>query len=125
MYSPWLFGGSVWSWNRYGWQAPYLYDPYGYVDYAPYYWPSSGASVRDEIPTGSLRLRVNPGHARVYVDGALAGTADEFGGLSHHLDIPAGRHQIEFRAEGYETYTVDVDVEAGRTRTERAKLTKQ
>lgn len=127
IYSPYLFGGTLWSWNRYGWHAPYLYDPYGYVSYTPYYWPSTDTSaVQDEgLPTGSLRLRVTPETARVYVDGALAGVAEEFGGLGNHLAVPAGRRELEFRAEGYETLSMTIDVRAGRTQTERIKLVKQ
>lgn len=125
VYSPWLFGGTVWSWNRYGWHAPYLYGPYDYFGYMPYYGSSWTDSDREPERTGSLRLRVNPSHARVYVDGALAGVADDFGGLGNHLTIPAGRHQIELRADGYQTYTAEIDVKAGRTQTERVTLKKQ
>lgn len=127
-YSPWLYGGTVWSWNRYGWHDPFLFDPFGYAGYGygSYYWPSSGMGrverEDDRVLTGSLRLRVKPDHARVYVDGALAGIASEFGGLTGHLDIPAGLHLIELRAEGYEPESVEVNVEPGRTRTERLTL---
>jgi hypothetical protein len=124
-YNPWIYGGR--AWNRYAWHDPFLYDPYGYAGY-PYYW-STGADRDDDrdqgVPIGSLRLRVNPSHARVYVDGALAGVASEFGGLSNHLDLPAGLHDIEFRADGYATLKIQVDVRAGRTQTERLKLEKQ
>jgi len=124
-YNPLLYGGASWSWNRYGWHDAYLFDPYGYAGYAPYYWQSSGRinSDRDNgVPTGSLRLRVNPGHARVYVDGALAGIASEFGGLTNHLTIPAGPHQIELRADGFASRSIEVNVVEGRTRTERLGL---
>jgi hypothetical protein len=58
------------------------------------------------------------------VDGALVGTVDEFDGLGHHLEIEAGRHQIELRADGYESYSSEIAVQAGRTVTERATLKK-
>lgn len=124
-YSPWVFGGAA-AWGAYGWD-PYFYDPYGYVGVPPVYWASSGdRGDRDtREPSGSLRLRVNPDRARVYVDGALAGVANEFSGLSDHLTLPEGRHQIELRADGYEVFTKEVDVKAGRTQTERVKLQKQ
>jgi hypothetical protein len=127
VYNPWIYGGGLWGWNRYAWHDPFLYDPYGYGGY-PYYW-STGTSRDDDrdqgVPTGSLRLRVNPSHARVYVDGALAGVASEFGGLSNHLELPAGMHEIELRAEGYATFRTQVDVRTGRTQTERVKLERQ
>jgi hypothetical protein len=129
VYNPWVYGGSsMWGWNRYAWHDPFLYDPYGYAGY-PYYW-STGIDVDDDddrdqgVPSGSLRLRVSPSHARVYIDGALAGVASEFGGLSNHLALPAGPHEIELRAEGYVTFSGQVDVRAGRTQTERITLKK-
>jgi len=121
-YSPWIYGG--WSWYSYGWYDPFLYDPYGYGG-VPYTWTSTTRTYDDRdagVPSGSLRLRVNPSSARVYVDGALAGVADEFGGFSNHLNLPEGRHELEFRADGYETVTKDVTVKAGRTQTERVTL---
>jgi hypothetical protein len=129
VYDPWIYGGSsIWTWNRYAWHDPFLYDPYGYAGYPPYYWSTDIYRDDDDaqdVPSGSLRLRVDPSHARVYVDGALAGVASEFGGLSNHLVLPAGVHEVEFRAEGYATFSAQVDVRAGRTRTERIKLEKQ
>jgi hypothetical protein len=128
VYNPWIYGGgSIWGWNRYGWHDPFLFDPYGYAGY-PYYWSTDidrGDDQDQPVASGSLRLRVNPDHARVYVDGALAGVAGEFGGLSNHLVLPAGTHEIELRAEGYVTLRTQVDVRVGRTRTERLKLEKQ
>lgn len=141
-YSP-AFWGS--TWNRYGWYGYGLYDPYGYDPYLfdpygyrgayrygayPYYWFNQDRFSDADAPTprtavGSLRLKINPKSARVYVDGALAGIADEFDGLSDHLQIEAGAHQIELRADGYDTYTLQVTVEEGRTRTERISLKKR
>jgi len=71
---------------------------------------------------GSIRLRANPRDAKVYIDGALVGTVDEFDGLVHHLDLPPGLHQLELRATGYETYSSDISVAASKVRTERASL---
>jgi hypothetical protein len=136
-YNPWYYGASAWGWNRWGygysyWHDPFLYDPYGYRgSWYPYYWGNlsdreswSGDSERGDRndPSGALRLRVNPSHARVYVDGALAGMVDEFDGLSNHLRLPAGPHQLEFRADGYETLSMNVTVQDGKTLTERASL---
>lgn len=134
LYSPYYYSSGGWLWGGYGyryWHDPYLYGPGAYGS-SPYYWnqpqydiPRSGRyedEDRAETPTGSLRLKVSPRTAKVYVDGALAGVVDEFDGLSSHLRLPAGRHQIEFRAEGFETKSVEVVVEPGKTRTERASL---
>jgi hypothetical protein len=105
---------------------PGIYDPY-FGGYGGYY--GGGGYVRrddrqddDGRPTGSIRVRASPRTARVYIDGALVGIVDDFDGLSDHLEIEAGAHQIEIRADGYETYTSDITVRAGRTMTERASL---
>jgi hypothetical protein len=75
-----------------------------------------------EREMGSIRLRANPREAKVYVDGALVGTVDEFDGLIHHLELAPGTHQLELRATGYESYSTDISVAAGKVRTERANL---
>ena len=138
-YDPWYgygygYGYGYSRWHRYPYGVgygvfgmPYFYDPYWSYDYG-----GGGYSRRDDRdyrrddrqPTGSIRFRANPRHARVYVDGALVGTVDEFDGLSDHLEIEAGRHQIELRADGYQSYTSEISVRAGRTTTERANLRK-
>jgi PEGA domain len=132
-YSPQYYGVGGWGWNRWGygyntWHDPFLYGSY-YTAY-PYYWGNlsdreswaDDDDARRAEPSGALRLRVSPREAKVYVDGALAGIVDEFDGLANHLRLPAGPHQIEFRADGYETVTLAVTVQDGKTRTERASL---
>jgi hypothetical protein len=69
-----------------------------------------------------LRLRISPAEALVYVDGALAGTVDDFNGLTNHLELAAGEHTIEVRAAGYDTLVLTVDVEEGKTITQRGEL---
>lgn len=134
------FGYSPWHHYPYGaYGVPYFYAPYPVYGYAGGSYPDSGSSPdngsysadarldrndRRPPPTGSIRFRANPSHARVYVDGALVGTVDEFDGLGNHLEIEAGRHQIELRADGYESYSAEVAVQASRTVTERATLKK-
>jgi len=81
-------------------------------------------SREERRPTGSVRLRANPPEARVYVDGALAGTVDDFNGFSDQLKLEVGRHVIELRADGYQPYSTEVIVAPGRTMTARANLTR-
>ena len=114
----------------FGYYDPW-YDPYG--GGGGYYSSGSGSSSsyssssRDSEPenAGSLRIRVNPAQAKVYLDGTLIGTADEFDGLSNHLAAEAGTHQLELRADGYEPFTTTVKVEPGKTITARASLKKK
>jgi PEGA domain len=131
-YNPWRYGATRWVWGRYGlWYDPYAYYPYGYYSsYSPYgaYYASSRGSGRngiEEPETGSIRLRVKPATAKVYIDGALAGIVDEFDGLTNHLELSPGVHQIELRADGYDTYVGQITVEAGKTLTERLSLKKK
>lgn len=125
------YGGTRWGWNRYGWYDGYDgYGGYGgYGSYGGYggYRRYDSYDEPEDAPRaamGSIRLRANPSTARVYVNGALVGTVDDFDGLSGHLELEVGTHQIELRLEGYETYQGEVTVEADRTRTERVNLKK-
>ena len=140
-YDPWRFGGTRWVWGRYGmwwydptpWYDPW-YDPYfmfgGYgssSSYGQMMYGYSGGSSRNEEPrneTGSIRLRVNPDKAKVFIDGVLQGTVDDFNGLNSHLDVAGGTHQLEVRADGYVTLKDEIVVEPGKTQTYRGALKK-
>lgn len=133
-FDPWRYGTSRYSMYRYGsWYNPY--DPWCY---GVGYWlcdPWGGASTssyggqndeeKEEAPTGSIRLRITPAHAKVYVDGALVGTVADFDGLGSHLKLTLGQHQIEIKADGYETFVPQVELQAGRTVTVRGTLKKK
>ena len=129
-YNPWHYGATAWIWGRYG----MWYDPFAYAyPYDPFWYGGGGGGggsyqVEEERAperrTGSVRLRVDPREAKVYIDGALVGIVDEFDGLSGHLDLDAGPHELELRAEGYVPYTGTLNVPAGKTVTERVKLKK-
>jgi hypothetical protein len=95
---------------------------YGSVYGGGYSSSSSSEPVQDA--TGSVRIRVKPSAAQVYLDGTLMGLVDQFDGLTSHLAATAGRHEIEIRADGYEPMTLTVDVEADRTITARGSLKK-
>jgi hypothetical protein len=129
-YNPYFYGATSWGWGRYG----YYYDPFFYGGSADLYYSggggggggggySSGGEVKSRI--GSVRLKVNPGSAKVYIDGVLYGEADEFGGMKNHLELDGGRWVMELRADGYETLRREITVEPGRTMTERATLNKK
>jgi hypothetical protein len=129
-YSPWGYSGFYGG--RYGpWYYPYY--PYGYYDpyYSPYYPYASGGSYREDnrddsrtYEHGSLRIKASPSTAKVYVDGTLMGTVDDFNGLSNHLELETGTHRLELKAEGYKTVATDVTVKTSTT-TVRLNLKKQ
>jgi hypothetical protein len=122
-YGPW-YGG-------YGFGLGYFYDPFGYYGYySPYnddYGYSSGYgsgrySYAYGRPTGQLRLKVNPRHGQVYVDGYFAGEVDSFDGAFQRLSVEAGAHKVEIRAEGYEPVTFDVMITPGETVTYKGEM---
>jgi hypothetical protein len=132
-YDPWRFGGTRWVWGRYGtwwygatpwydpWYDPY-FDPYGYYGM---YTGGGGGGYHETSMMGSLRVKVSPSDAQVYIDGVLQGVVDDFDGLRNHLEVPMGDHKIEIKKDGYETLTDDVTVEADKTFTFRGSLKKK
>ena len=49
---------------------------------------------------GGVQIKDAPKHAQVFADGYYAGTVDDFDGMFQHLDLDAGAHHIEIRAQG-------------------------
>jgi PEGA domain-containing protein len=127
-YDPWRYYGTGWGWGRYG----MWYDPYGYYPYYdPYFYGGGGggggggsSEPKERATTGDIRLKANVKEAKVYIDGALYGTVDEFDGLGGHLELDGGRHTLELRADGYANYIAEIMVEPGKTLTHRASLKK-
>ena len=61
-----------------------------------------------------IKTDVEPDEARVYVDGRLVGTADDFDGFPRMLRVSAGTHRLTFRLSGYAPYSVVVRAVPGR-----------
>ena len=118
-YYPWGFWGP-----GYGFGLGYLYyDPwfssygYGYGD--PGYYAgggSGGYSVSQSYrENGSLRLKINPKQAEIFVDGYYVGVVDSFDGAFQKLGLEGGSHKIELKAEGYEPAEFEVLITPGET----------
>ncbi len=130
-YDPWRYGVSRYSIYRYGsWYDPY--DPWCYnVGYwrcdgtAGYGATTSAPEDEGDVPMASVRLRVSPASAQVYLNGALVGIVSDFSGLSNHLEVPINAALIEIKADGYQTFVPEVEITAGRTTTVRGSLKKQ
>jgi hypothetical protein len=119
---------------------PYYYYPYsygygpggrGYFYFDLYYnshiWYPHTVVRYDSYgtygyPTGELRLQVQPREAQVFVDGAYAGTVDEFDGTFQSLRLEGGEYQIEIVLEGFEPLVFDVLITPGEKVTYRADL---
>jgi len=104
--------GGGWGWGYWGWPGwygyygyPYGYPGYGYYDGARVYGPSSQYAVID--------TDISPEEAQVYLDGRYIGTADDFDGNPDYLYLQPGRYRIEFRLEGYETLTRQIEARPG------------
>jgi hypothetical protein len=130
------YGYSRYYWPGYGFGLGfYAYDPFGYDSY---YDPSYGggggyygsgptygggsypySAYRD---TGSLRLKIKPREAKVYVDGYFVGQVDAFDGLFQKLGIDAGAHRVEIRADGYDPLQFEVLITPGETVTYKGEL---
>jgi hypothetical protein len=125
--------------NNYYYSYPRRYYPYGYGSfglgyfyYDPYRWYPNGYGVYGSYggsygggyypgypgsygyPTGQLRLRVEPKHAEVYVDGYYAGIVDDYDGIAQGLTLEEGGYKIEIVAPGFEPIEVDVRIIPGR-----------
>lgn len=139
----WYYGGyygypygSYGYYNRYGWYPGYgfglgyFYDPfwyggsYGYGGYPYYGGYGGGAGYYSSrgYDTGSLRLKVQPRDAKVYVDGYFVGVVDSFDGVFQKLAVEAGTHRVEIRADGFEPAQFEIMVTPGETITYKGEL---
>ena len=132
-YYPWGFWGP-----GYGFGLGYLYyDPfysgYGYgFGYPGGYGGYSGGgyggggggyavsqSYRDN---GSLRLKIDPRQAQVYIDGYYVGLVDEYDGAFQKLGVEGGGHKVELKADGYEPLQFEVLITPGETVTYKGEM---
>jgi hypothetical protein len=99
--------GGGWGWGYWGWPGWYgYYGPgYGYYDEGRVYGPSSRYAVID--------TDISPEEAEVYLDGRYIGTADDFDGYPDYLYLQPGRYRIEFRLDGYQTLTRQIEARPG------------
>ena len=74
---------------------------------------SSGRSGDFRAEPARLILEVDPSDAVVYLDGRLLGSGDELARLHSALLIDAGEHELEVVRPGYDSETVEFEVEAG------------
>lgn len=119
MYDPslwWTGLGPLYGWGMYALPMS-RYSTYWY----DYYAAASPSSYVEPI-NGSIKLKVKPKDADVYVDGYFEGRVDNFDGVFQHLDLRGGTHRIEIRANGYQPIQFQVRVLPGRTITYSGEL---
>jgi hypothetical protein len=109
---------AFWPWGA--WLPVPLYTSSGY-----YETPSGYYQVPlENAPMGGVQLDIDPRRAEVYVDGTYVGVVEEFSGYFHHLELPAGPHDIAVLAPGYDPLSFHVLVAPGATLTQRATLSR-
>jgi PEGA domain len=119
-YDPYYYGGfhlGYLAYSPWGWTPAFYGYPYGYgYGYGGGVYQASGYDI------GSVKLKVQPRDAEVYVDGYFAGQVDEFDGVFQALRLDSGGYRIEIRKPGYETLQFDVRIQPERTITFRGEL---
>lgn len=91
-----------------GYYWPYYYGPYYGPYYSPYY---PGYAYGYGYGGGEVKLSVEPKFARVYVDGAFAGNAEDL----KHLRLKPGTYDLSISAPGRASYRERIYVLSGKT----------
>jgi hypothetical protein len=104
--------------------AGYVTDPFGYISQPESSAPALDRYMREGNLEGYLRLEVEPDDAQVFVDGLYAGTVSDFR-RSGGRTLEAGPHRIEFRADGYDSQSVELRVRANDVLSYRGTLTRR
>ena len=60
--------------------------------------------------TATLKLKIKPGRAAVFLDEKYVGHAGEFGGKFRSMRISPGKHKIRVELPGYRTFVTEVDL---------------
>jgi PEGA domain-containing protein len=141
-YNPYYSGSRYSYWSPFGYgyglgyfsYDPFLFSGYGYgypgsygggYGYDPYYGGSGGYSSRagqGYREVGSLRLKVKPSDAQVYIDGYFVGVIDSYDGAFQRLSVEAGPHRVELKAVGFEPVQFEVMITPGETITYKGEM---
>lgn len=82
---------------------------------------SGSAFGAEKSGTGYLKVKADPNHAGVFVDGKYVGPAANFG-VTRKYAVEPGEHQIDLRDPRYQDFSTKVTIEAGKTTTIHQKL---
>lgn len=69
-----------------------------------------------ETGNGYLKVKANPSHAGVFIDGKYVGPAANFG-MARKYPVPAGEHEVVLKDPQYQDFSTKVTIEAGKTAT--------
>jgi hypothetical protein len=104
----------------------------GFVDYVPTPLSNLPAEWRERAaptaggqpasPFGILTVRVDPSDAQIAVDGETWLGTENVSELVLH--VPAGRHVLEVRKDGYRPFRVEVELSEGAATSLNVRLTR-
>ena len=72
----------------------------------------------------TLKLKVQPDRAAVFLDGRYVGHVGEFGGKFHSLEIASGKHRVKIELPGYRTFETEINLLAGQKSEVKTELVK-
>ncbi len=117
-YWGWGWGGG-WGWGLgWGWGYPgwgYGYAGWGYPGYGYGYGGYGVPGGTVTVLTGEWAIvatDVSPETTRVFLDGRFIGMVEDFNGPDY-LYLKKGDYQLEFRLDGFETKSINVNARAG------------
>ena len=110
--------------DAYGRRRPMGPEPPPYGEPAPPYGDRGGdrnepRGPRAAMRGGTIAIRVQPADAEVFVDGERWQGPDN---TRLVIDVPEGTHRVEVTKEGFERYSVNVQVRRGETTTVNVSL---
>jgi hypothetical protein len=65
---------------------------------------------------GSLRLRIRPPRASVFIDGGFLATGEELDLMVEPLAVATGPHRLEVQAPGFTTQALEIEIAVGEAR---------
>src|SRR5215469_8830322 len=74
--------------------------------------------------TATLKLKIEPKRAAVFLDDKFVGHAGEFGGKFRSMLISPGKHRIKVELPGYQTFETEVNLLAGQKSEVKTELAK-
>jgi len=83
-------------------------------------------SPRATVPevTATLKLKIKPGRAAVFLDEKYVGHAGEFGGAFKSMKISPGKHRVRVELPGYRTFDTEVNLLANQDTEVKTELIK-
>jgi hypothetical protein len=81
-------------------------------------------SPRATVPdvTSTLKLKIEPKRAAVFLDDKFVGHASEFGGAFRSMLLSPGKHRIKVELPGYRTFETEVNLLPGQKSEVKTKL---